>query len=76
MLNNHMKHTRETWIDTAKGIAILCVVIGHSDWNSEVVNIEGFEKPINRNIYILLVLYCILYENSYRFCHSRRIFSG
>ena len=37
---------------------------------------EGFEKPINRNVYILLILYYILYENSYRFCHSRRIFSG
>lgn len=39
MLNNYMKHTREAWIDTAKGIAILCVVIGHSDLNSEIINI-------------------------------------
>lgn len=34
-----MKQTREAWIDTAKGIAILCVVIGHSDLNSDIINI-------------------------------------
>jgi len=38
--------------------------------------IEGFEKPVNRNVYILLILYYTLYADSYRFCHSRRIFSG
>ena len=38
--------------------------------------LEGFEKLINRNIYILIIQYNILYENSYRFCHSRRILTG
>lgn len=38
--------------------------------------IEGFEKLINRNVYILLIQYYLVYEDPHRFCHSRRIFSG
>ena len=40
------------------------------------ITFEGFEKLINRNAYILLLPYYLVYENPNRFCHSRRIFSG
>jgi hypothetical protein len=44
--------------------------------NAKITRIEGFEKLINRNAYILLLPYYSVYENPHRFCHSRRIFSG
>ena len=37
---------------------------------------ESFEKPIHRNVYILLILYYFVYEDLNRFCHSRRICTG
>lgn len=41
-----MKKAREAWLDAAKGIAILCVVIGHSDINSDIINtIFWFHMP-------------------------------
>jgi transposase-like protein len=35
----------------------------------ERINKEDFEKLINRNVYILLILYYFVYENTHRFCH-------
>jgi len=32
-------------------------------------SLEDFEKLINRNVYILLILYYFVYENTHRFCH-------
>ena len=35
----------------------------------KAVSKEGFEKLINRNVYILSILYYYVYENTHRFCH-------
>ncbi len=64
-----------TWIKFSNNIINFLAKYHRQDGDPNK-SFEGFEKPINRNVYILLILYYILYENSYRFCHSRRIFSG
>lgn len=38
-LGSHTIDKKTAWINAAKGFAILCVVIGHSDLNSPIINI-------------------------------------
>jgi len=46
------------------GVVILTLIFSLSGFSN-----EDFEKLINRNVYILLILYYFVYEDSHRFCN-------